>query len=313
MIKRLFSTRSLLLNRGWNWIRCDMPRAFAYLDDSNSRRFSTTGSSIRTERHTNQDVPEIVAALRLNNLQDNPGATKKKKRVGRGIGSGRGKTCGRGHKGQKARSGGNIHPTFEGGQTKFYKLFPKRGFNNKRHTAEQFPINIGTIQMYIDMKRLDPDNVITISDMLAAGIFKANTIKHGVKLLSKGKEQIKQPLNIEINRASESAIKAVEELGGNVTTVHMNRLALRTKLRSEKFEGKIIPRQARPPPKWQPYYTNFRNRGYLHPAIQLRDWLRKQDLDGTELESKFKLMLYRYRSQDNDSSTEGARQNMLEQ
>ena len=89
---------------------------------------------------------EPIRFLRLNNLQDNDGAVKKGRRVGRGVGSSKGKTCGRGHKGQKARSGGSIHPTFEGGQTKQYKRFPKRGFNNKRHEALMYPLNIITLQ-----------------------------------------------------------------------------------------------------------------------------------------------------------------------
>lgn len=249
--------------------------------------------------------PEIVTFLRLNNLQDNPGAVKKKKRVGRGIGSGTGKTSGRGHKGQKARSGGNIHPTFEGGQTKFYKLFPKRGFSNKPHSAKQLPLNLGTIQMYIEMKRLDPTRPITIPDMLKAGMFKANSVKHGIKLLSKGKESIKQPLSFEVNRASQSAIQVVEELGGTVTSIHLNRLALRTKLHPEKFEGKLMPRQARPPPKWQPYYTNWKNRGYLHPAVQMRKWFQRQERP--ELESKFESIMSQYQQPNNNDDPEDSK------
>lgn len=298
MIKLLLSTQSTSFLKCFAGIRCGRP----LLTTTFGASLSSSSTNRAADHQSYQGTPEIVTYLRLNNLQDNPGAIKNKKRVGRGIGSGRGKTSTRGHKGQKARSGGSIHPTFEGGQTKFYKLFPKRGFNNKPHAAEQHPINIGTIQMYIDMNRLDPNNVITIADMLLAGMFKANAIKYGVKLLSKGKEQMKQPLTIEINRASECAIDAIEEMGGNVTTVHMNRLALRTVLRPEKFEGKIMPRQARPPPKWQPYYTNFKNRGYLHPAVQLRDWLMKQDSDSSELvESKFEELLGQYTTKKDDT------------
>ena len=76
---------------------------------------------------------------------------RQKRRVGRGIGSSKGKTAGRGHKGQKARAGGSISLGFEGGQTKFYKLLPKRGFTNKRHKAEMLGVNLGTIQDFIDM------------------------------------------------------------------------------------------------------------------------------------------------------------------
>jgi large subunit ribosomal protein L15 len=238
-------------------------------------------SSFSTNPNTRKEPrPEIVTVLRLNNLQDNPGAVKKKKRVGRGIGSGRGKTCGRGHKGQKARSGGKIHPLFEGGQTPFYRLIPKRGFNN--NTAEQFPMNIGTLQIYIDMKRLDPTKTITIADMMNAGLFKANTIRHGVKLLSKGADMLRQPISIEVTRASESAVAAVESLGGTVTTIHLNKLGIRTVLRPDKFADRHMPRNARPPPKMQPYYTNWKHRGYLHPAVQIRNFLRKRTVNNAD-------------------------------
>lgn len=235
--------------------------------------------------------------LRLNNLQDNPGAVKRKRRVGRGIGSSKGKTCGRGHKGQKARSGGSIHPTFEGGQTPFYKLFPKRGFKNTRHEAIMNGVNLGTIQMYIDMKRLNPDVPITVTALKLAGLFKANAVKNGVKLLAAGKETLKQPVTIQLNRASESAVAAVEAAGGSVKTVHYNKLALRTALRPEKFgsvdsnnkNNKQQPKHARPPPKWQPYYTSWHKRGYLNPAVQMLGWFEKTEDES--LEGKFEELL----------------------
>lgn len=214
---------------------------------------------------------QVVIPLRLNNLRDNPGAVHNKRRVGRGIGSSKGKTSGRGHKGQKSRSGGNIHPLFEGGQTKLHKLIPKRGFNNKVHATPMVPINVGTLQMYIDMGRLDPSREIGIREMQLAGIFKANAVKHGVKLLGSG--GLKQPVHLQVNRASQSSVAAVENAGGSVTTVHYNRLALRYLLRPQKFIEP--PRFARPPPKFQPYYTNMKNRGYLNPVIQMKKWLAK--------------------------------------
>mmetsp|Transcript_111459 Transcript_111459/g.228216 ORF Transcript_111459/g.228216 Transcript_111459/m.228216 type:complete len:235 (-) Transcript_111459:1057-1761(-) len=121
---------------------------------------SLLGSSLL--RHVSSapqtDPPqEFVPVLKLNMLQDNPGAVKKKRRIGRGIGSSKGKTSGRGHKGQKARAGGSIPLTFEGGQTRFFKLLPKRGFTNKRHKADMLSLNVGTIQDYIDMGRLTID------------------------------------------------------------------------------------------------------------------------------------------------------------
>lgn len=224
---------------------------------------------------------EVVTVLRLNNLYDNEGAVKKKRRVGRGVGSSKGKTAGRGQKGQKSRSGGSIHPTFEGGQTRLYKLFPKRGFNNKNHEAPMVPLNIGTLQNYIDMKRLSTGGTITLHDLLEAGMFKPNSVKHGVKLLAHGKERLKQPVDILINRASTAAIEAIENAGGTITTVHYNKLALRQVMRPHKFEHPV--KDARPPPKYQPYYSSWNRRGYLNPKVQMRNFLQ----ENPDLQEKF--------------------------
>mmetsp|Transcript_9148 Transcript_9148/g.19183 ORF Transcript_9148/g.19183 Transcript_9148/m.19183 type:complete len:357 (-) Transcript_9148:638-1708(-) len=296
---------------------------------------SLLGSSLL--RHVSSapqtDPPqEFVPVLKLNMLQDNPGAVKKKRRIGRGIGSSKGKTSGRGHKGQKARAGGSIPLTFEGGQTRFFKLLPKRGFTNKRHKADMLSLNVGTIQDYIDMGRLTIDEnkndndsaseripVWNMKDLLDAGMFTVSSVNHGIKLLAKGKERLRTPFKLEISRASETAIDAVEAIGGEVTTVHYNRLALRALLKPHKFgygtatddkndddeggygfqqtseEGALpnrnnsktpraLPKFARPPPKWQPYYTNWKNRGYLSVQAQMRKLLSERP----ELEEKFK-------------------------
>lgn len=255
-------------------------------------------------------------------LRDNPGAVKKKRRVGRGIGSSKGKTSGRGHKGQKARAGGSVPLTFEGGQTRFFKLLPKRGFTNKRHKADMLSLNVGTIQDYINMGRLSVDTtskddaelpVWTMKDLLDAGMFTASSVKHGIKLLADGRDRLETPFRLEISRASESAIAAVEAVGGEVTTVHYNKLALRALLKPHKFglgptnatdvgdEGgygldgdllpnrnnsktpRALPKFARPPPKWQPYYTNWKNRGYLSVEAQMKKLLSERP----ELKEKF--------------------------
>ena len=243
-------------------------------------------------------------------------AVSQKRRVGRGIGSSKGKTSGRGHKGQKARAGGSIPLTFEGGQTRFFKLLPKRGFKNKRHKADMVSLNVGTIQDYIDMGRLPVvEGEVpkwNMKDLLDAGMFTTSSVKHGIKLLAQGKERLTTPFKLEISRASESAIHAVEAIGGEVTTVHYNRLALRALLKPHKFplspsstrdkedEGgygftevlpnrnndktpRALPKFARPPPKWQPYYTNWDNRGYLSVQAQMRKLLSERP----ELEDKF--------------------------
>jgi large subunit ribosomal protein L15 len=250
--------------------------------------------SLATQLRAFSTAPQPIQFLKLNMLHDNPGAIKKKRRVGRGIGSSKGKTCGRGTKGQKSRSGGSIHPLFEGGQTPFYKTVPKRGFNNKVHKVEFLPINLGTVQNYIDMKRLDPNETITLFDMQEAGMFKPSSCRGGVKLLGDGKERLKQPIHIKVSRASEAAIEAVESKGGTVTCVHYNELALRVLLRPQKFEGKLIPRQARPPPKWQPYYSSWKNRGYLNPAVQMREVFRQKP----EIENKFDELLREHEEKD---------------
>lgn len=238
--------------------------------------------------------------------------SSQKRRVGRGIGSSKGKTSGRGHKGQKARSGGSIPLSFEGGQTRFFKLLPKRGFTNHRHKTDMVPVNLGTIQDHVDMGRLllPAGGCWTMKDLLDAGICTASSVKHGIKLLAKGGERLTAPIRIEISRASEEAIRAVEAVGGEVTTVHYNKLALRALLKPEKFvkptavaggrsgdggsqqqeggEARAaagrLPKFARPPPKWQPYYTNWeRHRGYLSVQAQMRKLLKKRP----ELEDAF--------------------------
>lgn len=212
---------------------------------------------------------ESVMFLTLSNISDNPGAIKSRRRVGRGIGSSKGKTCGRGMKGQKSRAGGSIKPFFEGGQTPFHKRVPKRGFTNK-HATPMEPLNVGMIQDYIDMGRLDvhPEQTLTIKDLCSAGILTQSRIKHGVKLLADGSDRLKSPINIEVSRASTAAIAAIEAVGGTITTVHYNRLALKALLKPHRFD--IIPKRARPPPKLMPYYTSYENRGYLSPQVQLR-------------------------------------------
>merc|ERR1712238_459804 len=240
---------------------------------------------------------------------------------------------------------------FEGGQTRLFKLLPKRGFTNKRHKADILSLNVGDIQDYIDMGRFPslpkkttedyendtdtdsehtpppppltaPTVVLTMKDFLEAGLCTASSNKHGMKLLAHGKERVRTPINIEISRASEAAIAAIEAVGGEVTTVHYNKLSLRTLLKPHKYttnqrsssssellsvsaasggdgeeeeeeeapigkrrRGKRIlpmPKNARPNPKWQPYYTNWKNRGYLSVQAQMRKLLvQRPDLEAT--------------------------------
>ena len=149
--------------------------------------------------------------MRLNEISDRPGATKAKKRLGRGPGSGLGKTSGHGVKGQKARSGVAIKG-FEGGQMPAHRRLPQRGFNNifaKRYNE----LNLGRIQEAVDSGRLDGKKPITIEALKLAGLIKS--ARDGVRLLGHG--ELKAKLAFEITGASASAIKAVEAAGGSVT------------------------------------------------------------------------------------------------
>ena len=149
--------------------------------------------------------------MRLNQLADNEGARQNRKRVGRGIGSGLGKTAGRGHKGQKARSGVAIKG-FEGGQMPLYRRLPKRGFNNP--SAQTFqPVNLGRIQQAVDAGKLDAGKPVDGAALVAAGVIRR--VRDGVRLLGKG--EIKAKLAITVTGASKGAIAAVEAAGGSVT------------------------------------------------------------------------------------------------
>ncbi|MBO6503165.1 MAG: 50S ribosomal protein L15 [Kordiimonadaceae bacterium] len=149
--------------------------------------------------------------MKLNQLNDNAGARKSAMRVGRGIGSGKGKTAGSGHKGQKARSGVAING-FEGGQMPLYQRLPKRGFNSRNKKDFQL-LNIGRLQKAIDAGKLDAKSPITVETLVEAGV--VGKVVDGVRLLAKG--ELKAKVEITVTGASEGAVKAVEAAGGKVT------------------------------------------------------------------------------------------------
>lgn len=149
--------------------------------------------------------------MKLNQLNDNAGARKSAMRVGRGIGSGKGKTAGSGHKGQKARSGVAING-FEGGQMPLYQRLPKRGFNSRNKKDFQV-LNIGRLQKAIDAGKLDAKSPITVETLVASGV--VGTVVDGVRLLAKG--ELKAKVDITVTGASKSAVEAVEKAGGKVT------------------------------------------------------------------------------------------------
>jgi large subunit ribosomal protein L15 len=148
--------------------------------------------------------------MKLHELRDNDGATKRKKRIGRGPGSGMGKTGGRGIKGQKSRSGVAIKG-FEGGQMPLYQRLPKRGFTKPNRKAFAV-VNLGLIQKFIDAKKLDAGKAITEDVLLESGLVRRKL--DGVRVLAKG--DVTSKINLEVTGASKSAVEAVEKAGGSV-------------------------------------------------------------------------------------------------
>ncbi|HEY9038330.1 MAG TPA: 50S ribosomal protein L15 [Roseovarius sp.] len=149
--------------------------------------------------------------MKLHELRDNEGATKRKKRVGRGPGSGMGKTAGRGIKGQKSRSGVAIKG-FEGGQMPLYQRLPKRGFNKPNRKAFAV-VNLGLIQKFIDAGSLDVGSAITEDALIASGLVRRKL--DGVRVLAKG--DVTSKITLEVTGASKSAVEAVEKAGGSLT------------------------------------------------------------------------------------------------
>ena len=155
--------------------------------------------------------------MKLNELKDRPGAREARKRVGRGLGSGLGKTAGRGGKGQTARSGG-AKPGFEGGQMPIYRRLPKRGFN--KPNRDRFnEVNVGRIQSAIDAGKLDAGQPVTPEALLAAGVI--SRAHDGVRLLGEG--ELKAKVSFQVHHASKSALAAVEKAGGSVTVLEARR------------------------------------------------------------------------------------------
>ena len=148
--------------------------------------------------------------MKLNEIKDNSGSTKSRKRIGRGIGSGKGKTSGKGHKGQKSRSGVSIKG-FEGGQMPIHRRLPKRGFTNINR-VNYTELNLDSIQKLIDIKKIDSKKIISYKTFLDLGLVKSKKAK--IKLLGKG--GIKVKIDIEVSASSKSAKDSIEKFGGSV-------------------------------------------------------------------------------------------------
>lgn len=200
----------------------------------------------------------------LGKLAPNDGAVFSYKRLGRGQASGKGKTAGRGQKGQKAR--GKAPNNFEGGQTPYYKRFPIIGFR-RPHRPEYHELNLERIQTFWNNGRipLKEGETLTIKTMRECGLI-TGSLGDGVKLLSMGRESYNVPLNIEASKASIAAIKAIENLNCSYKSVYFTSLALRAHVNPDLFYLKkgYLPLPARPTHRRDiEYYSNSRKRGYL--------------------------------------------------
>jgi len=205
----------------------------------------------------------------LQSLAPAQGATQQRKRVGRGNGSGTGKTAGKGHKGQKARSGnGKPRRGFEGGQTPIMRRFPKRGFTNQTTKTWQ-PVNLDRIQEWIIQGRLmsTPEHPITARELLRSGC--VHDVHDGIKVLGDGALELTVPIHIQPSRASRLAIEAIERAGGSVVCTYYNALALK-----DCVQGRTDRKSAEPMKRADIlWYSEFRNRGYM--AVQPTEEERK--------------------------------------
>ena len=165
--------------------------------------------------------------MNLNEIKDNNKATKDRKRIGRGIGSGTGKTSGKGHKGQKARSGVAIKG-FEGGQMPIHRRLPKRGFTNINRVPF-VELNLDNIEKLIANNKINNQKAINSEHLLELGLIKKITSK--VKLLAKG--EIKSKINIEVSAVSSKARELVEKVGGTVTVLEKKKQVVKKDKKSE--------------------------------------------------------------------------------
>ncbi|KAH9431159.1 hypothetical protein MCOR02_008464 [Pyricularia oryzae] len=217
----------------------------------------------------------------LANLRDNPGAYNKRKRVGRGPSSGYGKTAGRGQKGRKAR--GAVNPWFQGGQTSLLGVWGRKGFVN--HRAEDLAeVNLDRLQAWIDSGRIDATQQITPREMVRSGL--AARGKDGIKIIARGSEKLKTPIDIVASRVSASAIDAIEALGGKVQTRYYTKQTIQRLVRGEmvhtteplpvgaehverilterRSQTKHMYRMPDPTSRWDiEYYRDPAHRGYL--------------------------------------------------
>ncbi|KAI1827395.1 ribosomal protein L18e/L15P [Xylaria intraflava] len=233
-----------------------------------------------------QTLPsQARSASILASLSDNPGAYHKRIRLGRGPSSDKGKTSGRGHKGQKQH--GHVKPWFQGGQTPLIVQKGRLGFENL-HALDMSEVNLGKLQEWIDAGRLDPTKPITPKELIQSKL--VGSIKDGIKLLGRGAEVLKQPVDIMVSRASAGAISGVERAGGKIMTRYYTRASIRRLVQGKSVNTDLpLPvgpehvepvleavrkkgftyRLPDPTSRWEiEYYRDPAHRGYLSHTLQ---------------------------------------------
>ncbi|XP_043544270.1 39S ribosomal protein L15, mitochondrial isoform X1 [Chiloscyllium plagiosum] len=209
----------------------------------------------------------------LANLRPNPGAKKKEKRRGRGIHGG--KKSGRGHKGQTQR-GNRPRLGFEGGQTPFYIVIPKYGYNEGHSYRRQYqPLSLNRLQYLIDLGRVDPSQPIDLTQLVNARGVTVQPLKrdYGIQLVEEGADNFVAKVSIEVQWASELAIAAIEKNGGIITTGFYDPRSLDVLCKPVPFflRGQPIPKRMLPPEELVPYYTDAQNRGYLADPAKVQE------------------------------------------
>lgn len=273
--------RKSILSRGWSLWNSESRLGL--------RQLATTATpqQMRSERaprieYKNAEQIHATGVLRLDNIRDNDGAKKKEVRLGRGRGSGCGKTSGRGQKGQRARN--SVRLGFEGGQTPLQKRLPKRKFYDRfaRHLE---PVPLGRIQHFIDIGRLNNSagRTITMRDLWKSGCVR--NFKDGVILVRGG--AFEEKIDLQVTECEQEAASQVLAAGGKVTLAWYNKLGFRAHLKPEKWakKGLPLPRWARPPPKFEHRYPE-RNEENL-PIRVLRT---QTDVD--EIENAWKRIIH---------------------
>ena len=216
-------------------------------------------------------VSHEMGPLALNKIRDNYGARKKRKRVGRGVGSGRGRHAGRGMKGKKSRAG-NHGLLRKGSGVALWKVVPKRGFRrSKRLMLRNYVyLNLDQLEHAVRSGRLDlpADRPLTVKELFDARLITLRGGHDGVKLLGRGSATFGLPVRIEVQDATAGAIAAIEAAGGHIETVYYSRLVLRALLKPHKFgpdakRPRLAPRPALPRPRLMRHYLSDEKRGYL--------------------------------------------------